>query len=208
LVELQLRVEESPLLMLPGLAPSDTVGAGGFTVTVVLAWAVPPAPLQSSVKLVVAVKAPVDCVPLVGCAPLQPPEAVQLVALLVLQPSVVAAPLLIVPGLADSVTAGAGVFTVTVVLASELPPAPLQLSVYTVVAVSVPVDCEPLTGCPPLQPPDAVQFVASLEFQLNVELLPVVMLAGLDVKLTVGGVVTVTAALSCALPPAPLQLSV
>jgi hypothetical protein len=49
LVELQLSVADSPLLMLPGFTSSDTVGAGVVTVTVVLSCAVPPAPLQLKV---------------------------------------------------------------------------------------------------------------------------------------------------------------
>jgi hypothetical protein len=96
---------------------------------VVLADAVPPGPAQLSAKVVVAFSAPVDCVPLVGSTPLQPFDAVQLVALLELQLNAAAAPLLIVPGAALSVMVGAGTFTVTVAVASALPPLPLQLSV-------------------------------------------------------------------------------
>ena len=41
-----------------------------------------------------------------------------------------------------------------------LPPAPLQLSVKVVVLVSAGLVIEPLVGCLPLQPPDALQAVA------------------------------------------------
>jgi hypothetical protein len=73
--------------------------------------------------------APVEVLPLVGLVPLQPPEAVQEVAFVVLQTRVAALPLVMLAGLALRVTAGAGagaVVTVTDVVASLLPPAPLQ----------------------------------------------------------------------------------
>jgi len=62
LVELQVRVEAAPLVTVVGFALNDTVGAGGGapTVTVTVWLAVPPAPVQFSVKLVVAASAPVD----------------------------------------------------------------------------------------------------------------------------------------------------
>jgi hypothetical protein len=73
----------------------------------------PPVPVQISVKLVVAAIAPVDWLPLVALAPVQPFEAVQPVALVELQVSVEEAPLATVPGAAVSVTVGTGA-TVTV----------------------------------------------------------------------------------------------
>jgi hypothetical protein len=48
LLELQLRAELAPLLILVGLATNDTVGAV-YTVMVAVSCAVPPAPLQLSV---------------------------------------------------------------------------------------------------------------------------------------------------------------
>ena len=59
-------------------------------------------------------RAPVDAVPLTGLLPDQAPEAVQAVAFVDDQLNVDAAPLLSVLGLADSVTAGAGLVTDTV----------------------------------------------------------------------------------------------
>jgi hypothetical protein len=148
-------------------------------------------------------------VPLSACAPLQPPEAVQLVALAALQLRVEFAPLLTVAGLATNVTVGAGGITVTVALSCAVPPAPLQLSVYVVVAVSAPVDWVPLAACEPLQPPLALQLLALLALQARVDAAPLLMLAGLAVSVTVGaGGITVTVALSCAVPPAPVQLNV
>ena len=45
-VEDQVSVEDPPLATDAGLAASDTVGAGGNTVTVTVALALPPEPLQ------------------------------------------------------------------------------------------------------------------------------------------------------------------
>ena len=56
--------------------------------TVVEALALPPAPVQVSMKVVVLASAPLDCEPFVALVPLHPPEAVQLVALVDDQASV------------------------------------------------------------------------------------------------------------------------
>lgn len=71
------------------------------------------------------------------------------------------------------------------------------------------MECDPLVASLPLQPPEAVQEVAFLDDQDKVELLPLAMVLGLALKLTVGaGEVTVTVADCAALPPAPVQVSV
>jgi hypothetical protein len=59
------------------------------------------------VKLRVALNGPVDCVPLVAFAPLQPPDAVQLEALVELHERTDAAPLAMLVGLALNATVGA-----------------------------------------------------------------------------------------------------
>jgi hypothetical protein len=59
------------------------------------------------VYVVLAVSAPVDTLPLVACAPVQPPEAVQPVAFVELQVSVEDPPLPMFAGLALNVTVGA-----------------------------------------------------------------------------------------------------
>jgi hypothetical protein len=129
LVEVQVRVDALPLLTLEGLVFNDTVGAGGAeTLTVVDCAAEPPVPVQVRVNFVVAVRAGVACEPAVACAPLQPPEAVQAVALVDDQVSAEVAPLLTVAGVAVKVTAGAGVVTDTVADCAALPPLPLQVS--------------------------------------------------------------------------------
>ena len=76
-----------------------------------------------------AVKAPVDCVPLVALEPDQAPEAVQEVALVEDHVNVEVAPPATVLGVAVKVTVGAGVVTVTVAVCAALPPAPVQVRV-------------------------------------------------------------------------------
>ena len=108
----------------------EIVGGGGAETLTVSDWlALPPAPLQVSVKVVVVLSAPVLALPLVGSLPDQPPEAVQLLALLEDQLSVADPPLLTAAGLALRLTAGAGVETLTVTDWLALPPGPLQVSV-------------------------------------------------------------------------------
>ena len=71
------------------------------------------------------------------------------------------------------------------------------------------MECDPLVASLPLHPPEAVQAVAFVDDQDRVELLPLAMLLGLALKLTVGaGEATVTVADCAALPPAPVQASV
>jgi hypothetical protein len=75
-------------------------------------------------------------------------------------------------------------------------------------ALSTPVDCEPLTAWLPDQAPEAVHEVAFVDDQLNVEALPLATVLGLAVKLTVGAApVTETVADCVALPPVPVQVS-
>jgi hypothetical protein len=66
-------------------------------------------------------------VPLVAIAPLQPPEAVQEVALVDDHVKVDVAPLLTVLGLAARVTTGADWVTETVADCVALPPVPVQV---------------------------------------------------------------------------------
>jgi hypothetical protein len=75
-------------------------------------------------------------------------------------------------------------------------------------AVSAPVDCEPVTGLAPDHAPEAVHEVALLDVHVRVEVLPRAIVLGLALKLTVAGVprLTVTVADCAALPPAPLQV--
>jgi hypothetical protein len=195
LVVVQLSVELPPLAMLSGDADIATVGAGGVTVTETLLCAFPPEPLQVSVNDVVDVSAPVLCEPLVALLPVQPPVAVQLLAFVLLHVSVELDPDAMLCGLAPSDTVGGGAVTVTTTLLCVDPPAPEQSSVYVVVVVSAPVDCVPLTPLLPDQPLLAVQLVASVVDHVSVELLPLTMLVGFPVNVSVGAAantVTVT----------------
>lgn len=69
---------------------------------------VPPPPAHVRVKSVAALNAPVDWLPLVALLPLQPPEAVQLVALVELQFSVAALPATTLVELAVNDNVGTG----------------------------------------------------------------------------------------------------
>jgi hypothetical protein len=102
---------------------------GAVTETMALCDAEPPVPLQVTEYFVVAVSAPVLREPLVGSAPLQPPEAMQVVALVADHVSIEAAPFATVAGLAVNVTAGGCVLTVTVAVWAALPPDPVQVKV-------------------------------------------------------------------------------
>jgi hypothetical protein len=128
LVELHVSVEAPPLATELGLAANVTVGAGTTVTVAVATLLLPPAPVQVSEKEVLAVSAPVLCVPLVALLPLQLPDAVHEVAFVELQVSVDAAPLATDVGFAVNVTVGAGT-TVTVAVATLLvPPVPVQVN--------------------------------------------------------------------------------
>jgi len=132
-VDDQVNVLLLPLATEVGDADNDTVGVGVelVTVTEVLAWRVPPAPVQLSVNEVVALNAPVPWLPETAFVPLQPPDAVHDVALVDDHVKVLLPPLATEVGDADNETVGAGValVTVTVTLRCVVPPAPVQLSV-------------------------------------------------------------------------------
>jgi hypothetical protein len=133
-----------------------------------------------------AVRVPVDWEPLTAFVPDHAPEAAQEVALVDDQARAAALPLTIELGLALKLTVGAAALTETVVDCSAVPPAPVQDNVKLALAVSVPVDCEPLTPFEPDHAPEAVQAAAFAVDQLKVEALPLVMELGLAEKLTVG----------------------
>jgi hypothetical protein len=143
----------------------------------------------------VALRAPVDCEPLVARAPDQPPDAAQEVALVEDQVSVDEPPLAMLVGLALKLTLGVGADTETVTDCAAVPPAPVQVNVKLVAAVRSAVAWEPLVAMLPLQPPEATQEVALLEDQVSVEALPLLTVVGLALRVTEGaGVVTVTVA--------------
>ena len=76
-------------------------------------------------------------------------------------------------------------------------------------ALSVGVTCDPAVACPPLQPSEALQEVALVDDQVNVEVAPLLTVVGFAAKVTAGaGELTDTVADCDALPPVPLQVSV
>jgi hypothetical protein len=144
--------------------------------------------------------------PLVAREPVQPPVAVQAVALVDDQFRVEVPPLATLVGLALNETVGGVAETVTMADCDADPPAPVQVSVKVEVAVSAAVLCVPLIASAPLQPPDAVHEVALLDDQVNDEVAPLFTVLGFAEILTAGAAwVTVTVADCVALPPAPLQ---
>ena len=164
--------------------------------------------MQLRVKDCLLVRLPVEAEPLVGSLPLQPPEAVHEVALAEVQLNVALVPFATVLGLAESVMLGTDRLTDTVADCEALPPVPVQVKLYVVFAVSAPVDCDPLTGMVPLQPPLAEQEVALLADQVSVELLPEVIALGPALNMTVGAPCdAVTVAAWVAPPPGPMQVS-
>jgi hypothetical protein len=75
-------------------------------------------------------------------------------------------------------------------------------------AVSAPVDCDPLAALLPDQAPEPVHEVAFVADQVSVELPPLATVLGLAAKITLGaGEVTETVAVCVALPPLPVQVS-
>lgn len=192
LVDDQVRVELAPAAMLVGLAESDTVGAGGdVTVTTTVFDPVPPGPVHVSVKAAVAGKAPVVAEPLVGRAPLQPPLAVQEVALVDDQVSVELSLVMILVGFAESETVGdgggGGAVTTIVAELDAVPPEPVHVSVKSVVANSGPMACVLLLVVRgPLQPPLAVHEVALVDDHSSVPLPPAARMAGYADSETVG----------------------
>jgi hypothetical protein len=212
LVELQVSVDVPPLAIADGCAVNV---APGTILTVAAALPVPPAPVQLNEYSVGTVSGPVLCELLNALAPLQPPVAVHVVALVELHVSVAAPPAAIGFGLAVRVTVGgvAGVTVTVAVAALPAPPAPRQVNEYVVLAASAPVDTLPLGACAPANvPPVPVQAVALVELQVSVAAPPAVTAVGLAVSVAVagGGVtgVTVTVAVAALLaPPAPVQVT-
>lgn len=125
-VDDQVSVDWPPAISVAGLAVNETVGIG-TTATAALACALPPAPLQDRLKVVVAVNGPTLALPEAALdpdQPLAPPLAVQPVALVELQLSVAVPPEATDDGLALNEMVGAGVAlgTVTVTELEALPP--------------------------------------------------------------------------------------
>ena len=132
LAVVQFIVDDPPRTMADGAAVRVTVGGGvaGVTVTLTLRVVVPPEPVQASVNVVDCESADVVCEPEIALAPLQPPEAVHVDALVADHDKVDVPPRAICAGFADSETLGAGgvALTTTVADRDATPPGPVQLS--------------------------------------------------------------------------------
>lgn len=153
-------------------------------------------------------RTPVVCEPLTALAPDHAPEAVQAVAFVADQLNIEALPLVMELGLAVRVMVGAAVFTETVADCSAVPPVPEQASVKVALALSAPVDWEPLRALPPDQAPEAVQLVAEVEDHVRVALPPLLTALGPTLRLTVGKDALTDTVVDCAaLPPGPVQVS-
>jgi hypothetical protein len=128
LVDDQVSVVGVPLITVLGLADNVTAGAAAVTDTVTVCVAFPPAPVQFRLYEALALRAPVDCEPLVAWFPAQEPAAVQLVAFVADQFKVALLPLMMVLGVAAKLTVGTGAVTETVAYCDALPPAPVQVN--------------------------------------------------------------------------------
>jgi hypothetical protein len=110
----QLKVVLPPAATVLGLALSWIVGALAERDTVTDWVAVPPSPVQASVKVEPVLIGPLDCEPLVLRLPDHAPEAEQRVASTLDQVSVELPPGATVLGLALSLISGAALVTVTI----------------------------------------------------------------------------------------------
>jgi hypothetical protein len=125
LVEDQVKVEVLPGATTDGFTLRVAVG---ITLTIVFALEVPPGPVQDSEYEAAADKEPVLCVPLTFTAPLQAPDAVQLVALLTVHIKVALLPAATAAGEAVKLTRGTGRMETVALAGEESPPGPVQLS--------------------------------------------------------------------------------
>jgi len=188
LLEDQASCDALPCTIAVGFAVRLSVGAGTVTLTVTVRDAVPPGPVQVSTNPVVAFSAALVAVPDVGRAPVQPPDAVQLVAPVVLQVSVVVPPCDTDAGLAVRLTVGNGAgVTSTCTDCAAVPPAPVHVRVKVDDAVSAPLACDPDNALAPVHAPEAVQLVALLVAQLSVLVPPYATVVGDAPSVIVGG---------------------
>jgi hypothetical protein len=116
--------------------------------------------------------------------PLQPPEAVQELALVELQLNVAAPPLATDVGFAVRVAVGTTL--IPALTTGLVPPGPLHVSTKVEFLVRGPVLCVPLGANVPLQAFEAVHEVASVELQVRVAEPPLCTAPVLVVKATVG----------------------
>jgi hypothetical protein len=119
--------------------------------------------------------------------PLQPPDAVHPVALLVVQFNVVGDPAPTVLGVAVNCISGASPVTVTTTVCIAVPPGPVQRRANPVVADRAPVVAEPAVDIVPVQPSEPEHDVALSVVHVSVALSPRGTVVGATVSITVGG---------------------
>ena len=127
--------------------------------------------------------------PEVALVPDQPPLAVQAVAFVVVQVSVVPAPDTTLVGLAFKSTVAAGIDATTATVTARFTVSPaleVQLKLNVLLAVNGPTACEPDTALLPDHAPLAVQVAALVELQVKVDEPCAATLVGLACKLNVG----------------------
>lgn len=169
--------------------------------------------MQDRVNVLVLVKATVVSVPVRVLLPDQPPDAVHELALVLDHVSKDVLPLITLVGLAVKDTVGAGTLPLTVTVADcvAVPPVPVQLNVKVLVLLSAALVCAPDVPLVPVHAPDAVHELAFVDDQFNIDVLPLVTLAGLAESVSVGaavGAATLTVSDWLALPPAPVHVNV
>jgi hypothetical protein len=136
--------------------------------------------------VLLADKLPVDCEPLMALLPVQAPEAAHAVALADDQVSVALLPAVRVLGLTARLNLGVAAVTETTADCVALPPAPMQVNVYVVVASSAAVASEPLRASLPLHPPEAEHELALLLVHVSVVVLPADTVLGLALMAMTG----------------------
>jgi hypothetical protein len=182
----QLRVVLLPAATVLGFALIWIVGALAERDTVTDWVAVPPSPVQASVKVEPVLIGPLDCEPLEARLPDHAPEAEQRVALTLDQVRFELPPGATVLGLALSLISGAASVTVTIADWELEPPGPVQLKMNWELFDSASVSHVPLVATGPFQAPLAVQLWAFLALQVSVVLAPVPIVVGDALRLIVG----------------------
>jgi len=212
---LQLSFAAVPVVTVPGVAFSVTVGSGYTTVTSTEAFDVPPGPVQARSNVVVPVSAEDVSEPEGGRLPVHPLDAAQSVAFVLVHESAAVPFGATLVGFAVSVAVGAGggvTATVTELLAS--PPAPEQVNAKVLEAVRAGVDSVPDVARLPVQVPDAVQDVAFVLVHVSFAAPPYASVAESTLSCTVGAggggaeATTVAVFESLTVPPVPVQLRV
>jgi hypothetical protein len=130
----------------------------------------------------------IDSLPETAFAPLQSPDATHEVVLVEDHVKSELPPEVTEVGFADNVSVGDGsAVTSTAVDWATVPPAPAQVIVYTYVPVVLKFKTnDPFMPRAPVHAPEAIHEVAFTENHDNVELLPIITIAGFAVNTSIG----------------------